>query len=43
MDFEKNTFKIFLKDIDIDGDTFKYFDVSKINEEIENPNTFTLF
>jgi hypothetical protein len=33
MDLEKNTFKIFLKDIHIDDETYQYFDVSKINEE----------
>lgn len=33
MDLEKNTFRIFLKDITIDNETFQYFDVSKINEE----------
>jgi hypothetical protein len=33
MQSDNNTFKIFLKDIEIAGECFKYFDVSKINEE----------
>ena len=28
-----NTFEIFLSDLIIDGETFKFFDVSKINDE----------
>ena len=33
LDIETNTFKIFLTDINIDGETFKFFDVPKINDE----------
>ena len=33
LDIETNTFKIFLTDINIDGETYKFFDVPKINDE----------
>ena len=33
MESENNPFNIFLNDIEIAGECFKYFDVSKINEE----------
>lgn len=33
MELENNPFNIFLNDIEIAGECFKYFDVSKISEE----------
>lgn len=34
MDLERrNTFKIFLRDLEIDGQVYKFYDVSQLNEE----------
>lgn len=32
MDLERNTFKIFLKELNIDAKTYKFFDVSQLND-----------
>ncbi len=33
MNFESNTFRAFLKEIQIENETYKYFDVARLNEE----------
>lgn len=40
MDLDINTFKIFLKEFEIDGEVYKFYDVSKLNEEKYSKNNF---
>lgn len=33
MDLHRNTFRIFLEELEFDGQVYKFFDISKLNDE----------